>query len=93
MMATRPPVASLLEELHSKYVSCQFAIETMCFTCKSIICVRTSSSDVSKLSPPIKRRVSQLRFGVSLLDQVVRLGVVVWLRDVGRLEVVVQQQR
>ena len=30
-----------------------FAIETMCFTCRSIRCARISSSDVSELSPPI----------------------------------------
>ena len=30
-----------------------FTIETMCFTCRSIRCARTSSSDVSEFSPPI----------------------------------------
>ena len=28
-----------------------FAIETMCFTCRSIRCARISSSDVSELRP------------------------------------------
>ena len=75
-----------------------FTIETMCFTCRFIRYARTSSSDVSELSPPINTScvtvlaIRSLSGGSGcLFGGCCPTGVVVRLVDVVCLGVVVQQ--